>query len=145
MGPHNTQRDMKGPKSHSAPLQRLRFNNGAEIRQAVKSSEPRVLVEGMLDWFIISKLGHLTHSNYIVLTSLRNQLTIHPDEDPIASNDERLNLIREWLESAPECEDMFFFLKNDSQVCLTSDATPSLKLRIFNLLRPQFSHLLSRS
>ena len=145
MAQPNAQRDVKGSNSHRKPLHRLRFNNGAEIRQAVKGSEPRLLVEGMLDWFIISRPGHLTYSKHIVLTSLRNQLTTHPDEDPITSNDARLNLIREWLESAPECEDMFFFLRNDSQVRLTSDVTPNLKLRLFNILRLQSSHLLSRS
>lgn len=56
-----------------------------------------------------------TYALDVGLKSLRNQLTSKPEEGA-ASNDERLRLVKEWLEISPGAQDVFALMENQNQV-----------------------------
>ena len=55
----------------------------------------------------IASVLWLTSALPVALTALRNQLTIKPTEDHVAADDERLLLVKSWLDTDPGANDIF--------------------------------------
>ena len=54
--------------------------------------------------------------NLAALTALRNQLTIKFGEEPVQPQDERLALVRSWLETAPGAHTVFSIWESTTEV-----------------------------
>ncbi|PCH41704.1 hypothetical protein WOLCODRAFT_101082 [Wolfiporia cocos MD-104 SS10] len=75
------------PQKKDHHSEERRFSSHADIKRSLGSQDENVLQEA--------------------LTTLRNQLTLKYDEANPAANDERLLLLKEWLEASPGAEDIF--------------------------------------
>ncbi|KAF8812641.1 hypothetical protein BYT27DRAFT_7159048 [Phlegmacium glaucopus] len=64
-----------------------KFKGISELRSALRSQIPEVLTEA--------------------LTSIRNQLTVQPQDTAIPPQDDRLIFLKQWLESSPGAQDLF--------------------------------------
>ncbi|KDR74243.1 hypothetical protein GALMADRAFT_250000 [Galerina marginata CBS 339.88] len=82
-----TNTDDPHPKKRPRLETAQKYLNASQIRTALRTDNPEALTEA--------------------LTSLRNQLTVKPQEPPISSQDERLALVRQWMDSAPVEHDLF--------------------------------------
>ncbi|KAF9480206.1 hypothetical protein BDN70DRAFT_833085 [Pholiota conissans] len=69
-----------------------KFANAAEIRSALRADNQDALTEA--------------------LTTLRNQLSIKPTEEQIPPQDERLELVKQWMQSSPGAHDLFLVWDN---------------------------------
>lgn len=90
-----------------------KFTNGNEVHTFLRFPNNAVSNEGNA-----TQLHFLSIHTYVLdvgLKSLRNQLTSKPEEGA-ASNDERLRLVKEWLEISPGAQDVFALMENQNQV-----------------------------
>ncbi|KAF9807927.1 hypothetical protein IEO21_08001 [Rhodonia placenta] len=64
-----------------------KFTSAADVRRSLGAQEESSLIDA--------------------LTTLRNQFTVKPDEPSVSVSDERLLLIKAWLEKSPGAQDVF--------------------------------------
>jgi len=82
----------------------MRFTSAQEICAGLRDQTPSGLTESMF-------YARVTISSVLIpttaLTRLRNQLTIRAEESVISTHDERLLLVKEWLDTNPGAQDLF--------------------------------------
>lgn len=77
--------------------QSFKFSSASDIRRIFKAQSEPALLEGLI--------------------SLRNHLTIHPNNGPVPVNDERLLLAKAWLEEDSGAHDLFTAWQDANPVC----------------------------
>ena len=87
----------KKRKLESSSRQSYKYSSPSDIRRVFKAQSETALIEG--------------------LTALRNQLTIHPNDRPVQVNDERLLLVKAWLDEDSGAQDLFAAWQDANQVC----------------------------
>ncbi|KAH9887708.1 ribosome 60S biogenesis N-terminal-domain-containing protein [Cubamyces lactineus] len=85
--PVRDQPAQKKRKVEASSKQTYKYGSAKDIQRALKAQSEAGLIEG--------------------LNALRNQFTIKSNEAPIAVNDERLVLAKEWLETDPGAQELF--------------------------------------
>ncbi|GJE99428.1 ribosome 60S biogenesis N-terminal-domain-containing protein [Phanerochaete sordida] len=81
------QKPLQEPKPGQSSKQGYKFLKAADVRQSLRNQNEATLIEA--------------------LTALRNQLTIKPSEDAFRADDERLLLVKSWLDTDPGVQDVF--------------------------------------
>ena len=93
---------VQNPPRLDANKNTTKFQDISELRSALRSQMPEILTEGLYISFVT-----LLFSNNFYLTSIRNQLTVHPQAVTIAPQDDRLTFLKQWLESSSGAQDLF--------------------------------------
>ncbi|KAI9059024.1 hypothetical protein FKP32DRAFT_1761266 [Trametes sanguinea] len=114
-------RDHKKRKVEANTKQTNQYVSAKDIQRALKAQSEAGLIEG--------------------LTALRNQLTVRPSEGPVAVNDGRLVLAKEWLEADPGAQELFAIWEatNARQMALLS-AIVGVLAAVLNLLPSHYTY-----
>ncbi|CDO76370.1 hypothetical protein BN946_scf185011.g34 [Trametes cinnabarina] len=117
-------RDQQSSKKRKLDIQSKNthtYESAKDIKSALKAQSEAGLVEA--------------------LTALRNQLTVWPSEGPIAVNDARLVLAKEWLEADPGAQELFAIWEsaNARQLSLLS-AVVGVLAAVLNLLSSHYTY-----
>ncbi|KAI8984871.1 ribosome 60S biogenesis N-terminal-domain-containing protein [Trametes punicea] len=85
--PIHDQTSSEKSKVEVSSKQSYKYSSAKDIQRALRAQSEAGLIEG--------------------LTALRNQLTVNLSDGPVAVNDERLLLAKEWLEADPGAQELF--------------------------------------
>jgi nucleolar pre-ribosomal-associated protein 1 len=91
------------------------FRSAAEIAQSIRDSDEAGLTRGVHRSPLLFGLFDVR----LVLTALRNQLTIKHHETAVGPQDERLLLAKAWMESSPGAQNLFDVWSTLNQVIIT--------------------------
>jgi hypothetical protein len=105
---------MQPRKQH---VERLRFSNAHELRVSLRDQHQDRLTEGIVPFSSLRCAEFFAP----VLKALRNQLSLKSDQEPIAPQDERLLLAKNWVEIDPGLRDVFDMWEEANQVRNTVD------------------------
>ncbi|KAL7281927.1 hypothetical protein ACG7TL_003394 [Trametes sanguinea] len=114
-------RDHKKRKVEAPTKETIHYGSAKDVQRALKAQSETGLIEG--------------------LNALRNQLTVRPSEGPIAVNDARLVLAKEWLEVDPGAQELFAIWEatNARQMSLLS-AVVGVLAAVLNLLSSHYTY-----
>ncbi|KAH8115698.1 ribosome 60S biogenesis N-terminal-domain-containing protein [Phellopilus nigrolimitatus] len=97
---HGRQKQARLGDSAVAQPKTPNFSNGRDIHAFFWTSSQNVPIDG--------------------LKTLRNQLSLKPGEDSVSTQDARLILVKEWLETSPGAQDVFGVLEKGPQPTTTA-------------------------
>lgn len=83
-----------------------KFTSSEDIIRSLHVGNESSLIQGARYALTAFKHLHLK-AVYLALTTLRNQLTVKNNEPCISAHDERLSLVKAWMEASPGARDLF--------------------------------------
>lgn len=119
--PHSTlERPKKRAKlqEYTAPSTEHTFVNAQDICEALRNANPDVFSKGAPGDLVVIQVSFFPLE---ALLALRSKLSVSPGET-VPPQDERLQLVKSWLEMSPGAQDIFDAWERISQVgqCLAS-------------------------
>ena len=112
--PVRDQPPQKKRKLEQTSKQSYKYVSAADVRRVFNAQSESGLIEGAL---ILARCHSTCLRPNQGLTALRNQLTVKPNEPPVQINDERLVLVKEWLEGDPGAQELFRIWEGANAVC----------------------------